>query len=118
MPADLSPGPYKQALELANQAKFTQEELNTYERVRDEIRQVIEIAAERWAQGHTKGKVEGLAEGEIKGKRDALVRLLSRTGIVLPEADRARLQACTDTATLDRWIDNVFGAKTAADVFT
>ena len=121
MPADLSPGPYRQALELANQAKFTQEELNTYERVRDEIRQVIEIAAERWTQGHTRGKVEGLAEGEIrgelKGKGDTLLRLLSRAGIALTENDRARVQGCADPATLDRWIDNVFGAKTAADVF-
>jgi hypothetical protein len=30
--------------------------------------------------------------------------------------ERARIEACMDAATLDRWIDNVFGAKTAADV--
>ena len=126
IPEDLSPGPYRQALELANQAKFTQEELNTYERVRDEIRQVLEIAAERWALGKTEGraegKAEGLAEGEAKGKaeakRDTLLRLLARAGIALAEDDRTRIQVCADMATLDRWIDNVFGAKTAAEVLS
>jgi hypothetical protein len=31
---------------------------------------------------------------------------------------RARIQACTDIATLDRWIENVLGAKTAAEVLS
>jgi hypothetical protein len=58
----------------------------------------------------------GIQEGELKGLRDALVRLLARAGIALTEDDRARVAACADTATLDRWIENVLGAKTAADV--
>jgi hypothetical protein len=29
-----------------------------------------------------------------------------------------RIQACTNSATLDRWVDNFFGAKTAADVLS
>ena len=43
MPADLTPGPYGDALELANKAKFTVAELQAYEQARDEIRQVLEI---------------------------------------------------------------------------
>ena len=39
-------------------------------------------------------------------------------GITLTENDHARIQACADAATLDRWIENVLGAKTAADVFS
>ena len=69
-----------------------------------------------------RGKLEGLREGKIEGKiegtRDALLRLVARAGIALSEDDRARVQACTDLTTLDRWIDNVLGAKTAADVFS
>jgi predicted transposase/invertase (TIGR01784 family) len=117
IPADL-PAPYREALELANQAKFTQAELDAYEKVRDEIRQVLAIADARWAEGKAEGKVEGKAEGEIKGRRDTLLRLLVRTGIALTDDDRARIQACTSETTLDRWIDNVFGAKTAADVLS
>ena len=47
-----------------------------------------------------------------------LLRLVERAGIAFSEDDRARVQACTDLATLDRWIDNVLVAKTAADVLS
>jgi hypothetical protein len=69
-------------------------------------------------RGLREGKLDGLREGELKGKRDALLRLLTRAGIALAEADRERILACTDTATLDRWVDNVLGAKTVTDVLT
>lgn len=54
--------------------------------------------------------------GAREGKRDALLRLLARAGIALNETERARIEACTDPDTLDHWIDNVIGAKTANDV--
>ena len=65
-----------------------------------------------------RGIREGERDGELKGKRDALLRLLARAGITLTEDARARIQACNDTATLDRWVENVLGAKTAADVLS
>jgi len=65
-----------------------------------------------------RGKLEGLNEGELKGLRDVLLRLLARAGIPLTEEERVRIQACTDPATLDRWVENVLGAKTAADVLS
>ncbi len=55
IPPELSEGPYREALELAIQAKFTQEEMQTYEKVRDEIQQVFEIASARWAEGKAEG---------------------------------------------------------------
>jgi hypothetical protein len=67
-------------------------------------------------EGKREGKLEGIREGELNGKRDALLRLVARAGIVLTESDSARIHACTDPAVLDRWVDNVLGAKTAADV--
>ncbi|WP_437313236.1 hypothetical protein [Sorangium sp. So ce385] len=69
-------------------------------------------------EGMREGKLEGVREGELKGKRDTLLRLLARAGIVLSEDESARIQACTDIATLDRWIDNVLGAKIAAEVLS
>ncbi len=69
-------------------------------------------------EGLREGKLEGLREGKLEGKRGTLLRLLARTGIVLTESESARIQACTDIATLDRWIDNVFGAKTATEVLS
>ncbi|WP_438039355.1 hypothetical protein [Sorangium sp. So ce128] len=65
-----------------------------------------------------RSELKGLREGELKGKRDTLLRLLARAGIMLTERESARVQACTDIATLDRWLDNVLGAKTAADVLS
>ena len=60
----------------------------------------------------------GLREGELKGKREALLRLMARMGIALGEEERARIEACTDGAILDRWFDNVFGAKAAKDILS
>jgi hypothetical protein len=55
---------------------------------------------------------------QLKGKRDTLLRLLARAGIALTENESARIHACVDIATLDRWIDNVLGAKTATEVLS
>jgi hypothetical protein len=64
------------------------------------------------------GKLDGKLDGIREGKRDTLLRLLARAGIALTDDERARIQACTEVATLDRWVDNVLGAKTAADVLS
>jgi hypothetical protein len=106
IPADLPQGPFREALELADKAMFSQEELDAYQKVVDEIQQVRELAEAK------------LAEGEINARRNTLLRLLARAGIAFTNDDRARIQACADTATLDQWIDNILGAKTAADVLT
>ena len=60
----------------------------------------------------------GFREGRIEGLREALLRLVARAGIALTEDERGRILACDDAATLDRWVDNVLGAKTAGDVFS
>ena len=60
----------------------------------------------------------GKREGILEGKREALFRLVARARIALTEEDRARILACEDPATLDRWFDNALGAKTTADVFS
>jgi hypothetical protein len=104
MPADLSPGPYRDALELANQATFTQEELQTYERVRDEIRQVLEIAASRFVEGHTSGKTA------------AILAFLDARGISVSADARTRIETCKDVPTLDRWIVRAATASSAEEV--
>ena len=76
------------------------------------------FAQKIFERGIREGKLDGIREGELKGKRDALLRLLTRAGIELSDDDRARIENCADAATLDRWVDNVLGAKTARDVFS
>jgi predicted transposase/invertase (TIGR01784 family) len=112
VPQSLASGPYGEALELANKAKFTTIELNTYKRVSDEIRQVLEISNARWAEGRRAGRLEGL----LTAKRETLLVRLARLGIAITDDDRARIEACAVPATLDRWIESAFAAKTAAEV--
>ncbi|WP_437875279.1 hypothetical protein [Sorangium sp. So ce513] len=69
-------------------------------------------------EGIREGELKGMREGKLEGKRDTLLRLLARAGIALTEDESARIQACTDVATLDRWLENVLGAKTAAEVLS
>lgn len=64
------------------------------------------------------GKIEGFRDGRLEGLREALLRLLARAGIALTEAERVRIQECDDATTLDRWVENVLGAKTASDVLS
>jgi hypothetical protein len=56
--------------------------------------------------------------GMIEGTRKVLLRLLDRAGIALSDDERARVDACTDIAILDQWVDKVLDAKTAADVLS
>ena len=113
VPADL-PRPYGDALELANQAKFTVAELQAYEKTRDEIRQVLEIAAARWVEG----KAEGLAEGEVKAKVGAILAFLAARSVPVSHEVRARIEACKDAASLDRWIVRAATAASAEDIFS
>ena len=57
------------------------------------------------------------AKGRAEGLKAALLKLVARVGVALSEDERARIDACDDPALLDRWLDNAFGAKTAADLF-
>ena len=110
IPADLPAGPHRAALELANEATFTQSELEAYRKVMDEIQQAREYGAAQ--------RAEGVSEGEIKGKREALFRLLTRAKIAFADSDRARIQSCADVETLDGWIENVIGASSIGEVLT
>lgn len=71
---------------------------------------------ERIRAGRLDGKIEGFRAGELQGKRDALLRVVARAGIVLDEGDRLRIHACRDAKILNRWVDNAVAAKTASDV--
>lgn len=96
------------------------------ERQADGTEKMLPFMQHFFELGEREGKLDGLREGELKGLRegrldglrDALLRLIARTGIALSEGDRARIRTCEDTAALDRWIENVLGAKTVADILS
>ena len=64
-------------------------------------------------EGKAEGKVEGIAEGEAK----VLLRLLAAKRLDPSAEQQARVTSCTDVAQLERWIDRVITATTAAEVF-
>jgi predicted transposase/invertase (TIGR01784 family) len=114
IPPALAEGPFREALDVARTSSFSPEEWEAYERAKmaeQDARGALAVARD---EGHK----TGLVEGKLEGKRDTLLRLLSRAGITLTDADRARILSCSDPSTLDRWVDNVFGAKTAAEVLS
>lgn len=110
VPPALSEGPFRDALEVARTTGFSAEEWEAYERAK---------MAEQDARGALSvARQEGHRSGVVAGKRDALLRLLSRRGITLTEQDRARVSACDDEGMLDRWFDNALAATTAAEALS
>jgi hypothetical protein len=54
-----------------------------------------------------------LAQGHLEATRAALRRVLRLRGLALGAADDARIDACPDLVTLERWLDE---AAVAASV--
>ncbi|MFS8068052.1 MAG: Rpn family recombination-promoting nuclease/putative transposase [Byssovorax sp.] len=104
IPADLPPGPHREALELANEATFTQVELDAYRKVMDEIQQAREYGASQ------------RAEGKAEGKAEAILAVLAARRIAVDEATRARIMGCSDVARLDEWLVLAVSASSAKDV--
>jgi hypothetical protein len=108
VPADLPPGPHREAVELAKEATFTQLELDAYRKVMDEIQQAREYGATQRAEGKTEGKTEAKAE--------AILMVLAARGIAVDSETRARITACSDAALLDRWVARAATASSGHDV--
>jgi hypothetical protein len=62
------------------------------------------------------GIEKGLLEGRLTEARVALRRVLARRQIMLSTDDEARIDACADLATLERWLDRAITAVSASDV--
>jgi hypothetical protein len=66
---------------------------------------------------HDEGIAEGEARGEARGEAKVVLRLLDVRGVALTQEQRDQVTACTDAVQLDRWLDRVITASTAAEVF-
>lgn len=112
VPPALSEAPFREALDVARSSAFSPGEWEVYQRAKmaeQDARGALVVARQE-------GMEEGLTWGELKGKRETLLRVLGRAGIPLTARDYDHIEACGNARVLDGWIDNVFGAKTAADV--
>lgn len=116
----------REPMQRAIQAKIMEQRFEIRELLPPFMQQLIDEGVsrgERQAElrgeqrGERRGEQRGEQQGELQGKRAALLRVIARIGVALGDEDRERIQACADSATLDRWLDNAVGARTAADVF-
>ena len=110
VPPALANEPFRGALEVARTAGFSADEWEAYERAK---------MAEQDARGALSvARQEGHKSGVADGKRDALLRLISRRGLALTEEERTRIVACTDEGTLEQWFDNALVASSAAEALS
>ena len=114
IPPALSAGPFREALEAARRTTFTSAEWDAYDRAK----MAEQDARGALAVARAEGRLEGMLEAMLEGRRAALLRLLARAGLPPTAEERARIEACADAATLDRWIENVLGAKPLGEVLT
>ena len=80
--------------------------------------QVERFFSDAHRQSFDRGKAEGKAEGEAKGEAKALLVILRRRGVAVTSDQQHRILACTDVATLDRWLDRAFSVASAEELFT
>lgn len=114
VPADLPPGPYREALDLANKASFSQAELDAYQKVMDEIEQAREYGEAKWAEGLAEGHKSGLAEGKIA----AIFAVLHTRSITVSADVRTAIEACRDISMLDGRIARAATVGSAEEVIT
>ena len=65
------------------------------------------------AEGERKGEAKGRAEG----LRIAIAAVMSQRALSLSEVARARLESCTDVATLTRWLARAVAASCEGEIF-
>lgn len=64
-------------------------------------------------QGIEKAIEQGIEKGRLAEARAALRQVLKRRQFVLSTNDEARIEACADVATLQRWLDQAVTASSA-----
>ncbi|AKJ05031.1 putative transposase/invertase (TIGR01784 family) [Archangium gephyra] len=63
-----------------------------------------------------RGLRRGLRQGRLQGRAEAIVDILAVRGVAVGDEARQRILACTDAATLDRWLARALNATTLSDV--
>jgi hypothetical protein len=76
---------------------------------------LLEYGLENIPEVREKVKGEGRVEGHLEEARNILRRVLKARGLALAAVDEARVDACTDVDTFERWVDQAAVAATAID---
>lgn len=124
----LAHGAEKDALEMAQAAilglaGLPEDERTAWETaILDALNEAARVALVEWMDLQ-KFPVErlwpykkGFAKGQSEGEAKALLRILERRGIEVPEETREQILACGDTAQLEAWIDQAIVANNLEEV--
>jgi len=77
---------------------------------------LLETSPEKQQQLIDKGQLAGQLAGQLTATRAFLRRVLAGRQLTLNKDDDARIDACTDLATLERWLDRASNATSVSDV--
>jgi hypothetical protein len=69
-------------------------------------------------RSYNRGEAKGKAEGEAKGKAEALLMVLKQRGMAITDDQQHRITACTDLATLDRWLTRALSVASVEELLT
>ena len=127
VPEALAERPFKDALDAARVAGFSDEEWDAYIRagmaIQDERGALSLARKEGIAEGKKEGRKEGIAEGRKEGieagrkegLRAAIRGILQQRAVSLGEEEAGRLSGCDDLATLERWLGQAVSAGTGGE---
>ena len=82
------------------------------------VRGMIDKAiAEGEAKGIAEGEAKGIAKGIAKGSAEFLLKAIELRHIELTAEQTERVSTCADQEQLEQWLERVFTAADAADIF-
>jgi hypothetical protein len=77
---------------------------------------LLEASPQKKQQLRREGQEEGQQEGRLAATRASLRRVLAGRQLTPSKDDDARIDACSDLATLERWLDRAINATSISDV--
>lgn len=77
---------------------------------------ILKVLLEQDPKMRQQLRQEGQQEGRLTEARAALRRLLAGRQLTPSQDDNARIDACSDLATLERWFDRAINATSVSDV--
>jgi len=106
---------------LSEAARGALEELmerGTYEYQSEFARKYVAQGREEGREeGRKEGREEGREEGLYEGERTALLKVLDARGLVVKQAARQRILACTDPAQLEFWLRRAVSVRSTEELF-
>ena len=79
------------------------------------LKVLLEASPQTRQQLIDEGRLEGQMEGRLAEARDTLCQVLMQRQLTPSKDEDARIEACTDLATLERWNDRAFSAVSVSD---